>query len=80
MTDEERNRLELALRVIARVDKISELNEAEFRLLGYNHEYENHSGWMVFQEPFPFYASKAEIRERCVNVVMSHIAKEDEIA
>lgn len=75
MTDEEKDRLKLALKVMSKIDKVSELNEAEFRLLGFNDEVENYRGQMEFCKP-TYTRSKNEIREHCVDIVMEHMTKE----
>lgn len=79
MTDEEKERLKLALRVMAKIDKVGELNEAEFRLLGFNEEYENYRGQMEFYPPTRT-RSNYDIRVHCVDIVFQHIVKETGIA
>lgn len=80
MIGEEIARLKLALKALSKIDKVKELSESEFRLLGFDKEYKNNRNEMEFYPP-TFYMTRNDIREHCVDIVVEHIAnKETEFA
>jgi len=76
VTDDEKDRLWLALRVMAKVEKIDGMSEGQFRMLGFDKDYEDDCGRPKYVPP-THYLNNREIREHCVGIVFDYITRRE---